>query len=207
MIAEVPLAESEAPRMLARAIAWNPASKTAIAGSSPALRRATAVERSVQPASEARFWAISFNSAFCGSANFFSAFAHQRLFHVLDVRPSRSISSSIAWAGSLSTSRVNVRPLRFDRVVRGRRIGFDVATGQGRHVFPGRIVGLLRAGAGEHQLLVERQLLVLPELLVLGPDALGAHDAHHALRGRRQLRERASRCRRRPATRRCCTRS
>ena len=143
-----------------------------------------------------RLEAIRAISAFCGSANF--------------AMPSRISTSS---SSRMSTFSVDLGQhglwrqlvdLARERPAAGlhggvgrRRIGLDVGAGERLDVLPRRVGRLLRAGAGEDHLLLQRQLLVGPELLVQLPDALGVDDADQSLRGRRQLRARASRCRRR----------
>ena len=76
------------------------------------------------------------------------------------------------------------------RVVGGGWVGLDVAAGEGLDVLPRRLAGLLRARAGEDDLLLQRRGPLGPKRLVLRPDPLGVEDAHLALGSGRKPRDR-----------------
>ena len=59
--------------------------------------------------------------------------------------------------------------------------GLDVGASERLDVLPRLVARLLRAGAGEDDLLLQRQPFIGPELLVHLPDILGIDDADYAL--------------------------
>jgi hypothetical protein len=117
--------------------------------------------------------AISFSKL--SGSNFFSL-VHQHRFERKDVNLGDLVEHGFA---AIDLAGEGPTALGDASFVRGL---FDVAAGKGLDVLPGWILGLLRAGAGEDDLLGQRQVFVFPPGLIVGPNLLGV-DGRPALRG------------------------
>ncbi len=115
-----------------------------------------------------------------GVGEFLDAFFHEGFFQVLDVDLGGDFfedgrrGKAIDLAGEGATAGLNGG-------VGGGGVGLDVAACEGLDVFPGGIVGVFDAGAGEDHFLGQGGGVSGPEALVLGPDLFGVDYADLSL--------------------------